>query len=405
MKQYSYKVIDEGGKEHAGLVESVDEGKAARALQDRGWLVVNISEKREFGWGGFSSLTGLKNQVSDQELATMTRLLSTMLSTGLPLTEALVDLAIQTKGTYFSEVIRSIESDVRSGMSMSTAMGRFPKVFSNLYVNLVKSGEASGKVSETLEKLAEMLETTMDFKNRVKGAMVYPSIVVTAMIGISVLMLTTVIPKISAVYKDYGATLPLPTRILMGLSDLVSNYFILIVLFGVAVYTFVSILRKNQTSDYLINNFMYGLPIFGQIQVNIMLTVMSQTLGTLLGSGVSIIDAISIVAKTMGNDYYRSGLEAAQKQVEKGLPFSLAIARDQTFPLMMSQLLAIGEETGTIDQSLLRLSSYYRELAERQTKTLTTALEPAMILVMGVMVGGLAVAALLPMFNLGNVIR
>ena len=405
MRQFSYRAVDQTGKRQAGLVESLDDKQAARTLQERGWLVVEVKQKKELNLSGLLPVWALPSNVSEQEVATLTRLLATMLATGLPLTEALSNLAMQNRGRYLAEVIHSLESDVRSGVAMSTAMARYPKVFNNLYVNLVRAGEASGKMGETLERLADTLESSLDFKNKVKGAMVYPVIVVTAMVGIGGFMITTIIPKIADVYRQFGADLPLPTKILVGLSVITSRYFIVVLILGTGLFFLYGALRRNKTSDYLLNNAAYRIPIFGAIQEQVMTTVLARTLGTLLGAGVAISEALRIVSGTMGNDCYRDGLEGVAVQVEKGLPLSLAMARNPVFPVMMSQLVAIGEETGTVDQSLMRLSRFYQDAAERQVKMLTTTMEPLMILLMGLMVGGLAVAVLLPMFNLVNVIH
>jgi len=405
MKQFTYKALDKDGKPASGVVENISDKQAVRTLQGRGLMVVELREKTGLSWGNFFSIFGLANKVSTREVATITRLLATMLETGLPLTDALINLATQTRGTYLGEVIRSIQTDVRSGVSLSESLGRYPEVFNSLYINLIKAGEASGKVGETMEKLADTLEAGLDFESKVRGAMTYPAIVLTAMVGVAVFMLVSIVPQISVVYKEYGADLPLPTRMLMGLSGLVTNYFLIVLAVLVFGFFLYRTLRKNQVSDYLINNAIFAVPVLGKIQKDVLLTVMTRTLGALLGAGVAIIDALGIVSKILGNNLYRVGLEAAAKAVEKGVPLSVAISRDENFPLMISQLLAIGEETGTVDQSLLRLGKFYQEAVERQTKTLTTAMEPLLILLMGIGVGGLAIAILLPLFNLANVIH
>lgn len=403
MKRYEYKALDKDGKTFSGLIEALGEKQAAKVLQDRGLTVVFLREKRDWKrqiMGFFK----FENRVSPRDVAVFTRLLATMLSTGLPLVDALSNLAQQESG-YFRDVIRSIQNDVQSGVSLSETMSRYPDVFTNLYINLVKAGEASGKVSEVLTKLADTLEADLDFKAKVQGALVYPMIIVVAMGGIGLFMMTTIIPQIATVYSDFNAELPLPTKILIGISLAVKNY-ILVVLFLLGLlFVGYKILRRNTVSDFLLNNLAYRWPIFGPLSTDVTLAIMNRTLGTLLGSGVAIIDALKIVGSTMANDYYRSGIEGASRAVEKGMPLSQSLKRNPTFPLMMAQLTAIGEETGTLDQSLMRLAQFYEEAAERKVKMVTTAMEPMMILIMGVAVGGLAIAVLLPMFNLVNVVK
>lgn len=403
MKQFVYKALDKNGKSFTGTIETLGEKQAVRVLQERGLTVISLREKTDWR-KRLLTMVRVENRVSARSVAVFTRLLATMLSTGLPLVDALSNLSSQESG-YFREVIRSIQTDVQSGVALSEAMARFPEVFSNLYVSLVRAGEASGKVNEVLGKLADTLEADLEFRAKITGALVYPIIIVAAMGGIGIFMMTTIIPQIALVYSDFRAELPLPTKILITISLFIRNY-ILFILFLLGLgFVGYRILRRNSVSDYLLNNAFYRLPIFGPLSADVVLAILNRTLGTLLGAGVAIIDALKIVAATMGNDYYRAGVETATKAVEKGMPLSLALRRNPVFPLMMAQLTAIGEETGTLDQSLLRLAQFYEGAAERKVKVVTTAMEPLLILVMGVAVGGLALAVLLPMFNLVNVVK
>ena len=404
MKQFTYKARTLDGKNVTGLVESLSADQAARTLQERKLLVLTVTEKHFFDWHNLAG-GGLGQRVSAREVATFTRLLSTMMTTGLPLTDALSNLVFQAKGGYFKEVLRSVFHDVQSGVSLSVSMSRFPKAFDELYVNLVKAGEASGKVDDALGKLADTLEANLDFRAKVTGAMVYPMVIVVAMSAIGVFMITNIIPKISQVYQEFGAELPLPTKILIGLANILRNYTIVVVIIGVGVYFSIRSLRKNPLSDQMINDAFFKFPVMGQLNAEVTLAIICRTLGTLLGSGVAILDSLKIVSKIVGNNYFRAGLVEAAGFVEKGLPLSLALRRNPHFPVMMAQLVAIGEETGTLGQSLERLAKFYQTNAEQKVKTLTTLLEPLMILMMGGMVGGLALAVLLPMFNLVNVIK
>jgi len=218
-------------------------------------------------------------------------------------------------------------------------------------------------------------------------------------------MITTIIPRISEVYKEYSAELPLPTQILITLANIISNYTILVVIFlGLVVFT-IRTLRKNPTSELYLNNLAFKIPVMGLLNKEISLALICRTMGTLLASGVAILDALKIVSKTVANNFFRTGLLAAADFVEKGLSLSAALKRNPDFPMMVPQLLAIGEETGTIDQSFGRLANFYQESAERKLKVFATLLEPLMILFMGGMVALMAIAILMPMFNLVNVIK
>ncbi|MBI3559152.1 type II secretion system F family protein, partial [Candidatus Gottesmanbacteria bacterium] len=364
---------------------------------------INLTEKSSFNWQAILN-NFLAGKVSEREIATFTRLLSTMLGTGLPLTDALSNLSAQTKSKKFQEVLQTILHDVQSGVSLSESLAR-SKIFGELYVNLVKAGEASGKMEEALARLADTLEANLDFRGKITGAMIYPAVIVVAMIGIGIFMITNIIPKIADVYKEFGADLPLPTRILIAISDIMTHYTILAAVLVAGIIFAVRAIRKNPELDFKINNALLKFPVFGALNTEVSLAIICRTLATLLSSGVAILDALKIVAKTMANDHFRSGLNEAANYVEKGIPLSVAFKRNPDFPVMMSQLMAIGEETGTADESLERLAKFYQDSAERKVKILTTLLEPMMILLMGGMVAGLALAVLLPMFNLVNVIK
>ncbi|MBI3887446.1 type II secretion system F family protein [Candidatus Microgenomates bacterium] len=401
MKQFEYKALDDQKKQTTGLIESLTIENAAKTLQERKLLIINLKEKTSFSLNNIT----IGSKVSQREIAVFTRLLSTMLSTGLPLTDAISNLSSQSGGAYFKDVLRNILHDVQSGVSLSESMAHNKDVFDELYINMVKAGEASGKVDQALEKLADTLESNLEFKSKVTGAMIYPAVIVVVMSVIGVFMITSIIPKVADVYKQFGAELPLPTQILVGLSDVLTHYTIFVAIFAGLVFYTVKVLRKNPSSDFLINNAALKAPIFGDLNKEVMLALMCRTLGTLLASGVAILEAIKIVSKTIPNNKFRAGLVDAGAFVEKGLPLSIAFRRNQDFPQMISQLVAIGEETGTLDESLDRLASFYQEAAERKVKNLTTLLEPLMILLMGGMVAGLAVAVLLPMFNLVNIVK
>lgn len=399
-QKYNYKAKDQEGKSRNGVVEAVDSNQAVKILQENKLLVVSLTEKKELKLFSFG-----QNKATDRDVAQFTRLLSTMVATGLPLTSALTDLSVQSSGEGLKNAIKSILADVQGGATLSRSMGRFPAIFSPMYISLVKAGEVSGKLDGVLGQLADTLEADIEFRSKIKGALLYPTIIVIAMSGIGVLMVTAVIPKIADVYKQFDAELPLVTRMLLGLSDLISNYGILVVLGLIGFVYLYKTLRKNPVSDYLISNMFLKFPVFGPLNADAQLATMNRTLGTLVTAGVGIMDALKVAVGVLDNNYFRKGLETTISNIQKGYSLSASIKTFEEFPIMESQLIAIGEETGTLDQSLMRLAKFYQDSAERKVKTLTTSLEPALILIMGVVVGGMAVAVLLPMFNLVNVIK
>ena len=401
MPIFSYKAKSHDGKYQTGVIESSSISKAAAAIREHGLFVITIVKKGEFS---FRNLIPFLNRISDQDLANFTRHLSTMLETGLPLTDSLADLEAQPN-ELFADIISQIRKDVTGGTSLSRALEKHPQVFRPIYISMVKAGEVSGQVDKTLGRLADNLEKDIEFKGKVKGAMIYPAIVIVAMIGVGGLMMTFVVPTLSEVYKSFDSDLPLPTRILIIISDFTRNYFPLVLLGIVLGVIALRSFKQTKNGDYVLNNLSFKIPIFGELNKEVLFATLTRTMGTLIGSGIAILDAINISKDIIGNNQFRDTMDQAARQVEKGFPLSISMRNSALYPPIFAQMIAIGEETGTMDKSLERLAGFFERNAERKIKNLTTALEPFLVIVLGVAVGGLAIAVLMPMFNLVNVIK
>lgn len=401
MPIFSYKAKDKTGRYLDGVIEAATIDKAATAIREHGFFVIKLSSKGEFS---LNSLFSIKPKISAGDVAGFTRHLSTMLETGLPLTDALANLEVQSND-IFADAVSAIRKDITGGMSLSAAMSKYPGIFKPIYINMVKAGEASGQVDKTLARLAETLEKDIELKSKIKGAMIYPVIVIIAMMGVGAVMMSFVIPQISEVYKSFGSQLPLPTMILIGISNFISNYSLLVLIGLLASILGLRSFKKTKAGDYFINNLIFKVPVFGEINREVLFATLSRTLGTLVGSGIAILDSLKISSEIVGNNIYRDTLNEATSQVEKGFPLSLSLKNSELFPPVFSQMVAIGEETGTMDKSLDRLANYFGSNAEGKIKNLTTALEPVLIIVLGIAVGGLAIAVLMPMFNLVSVIK
>ncbi len=398
MNKFVYQAKDEKGRAARGEIEAADTKQAAEILRDHKLFVIKIAPKKVWNFR-------IGSGVPLREVAHFTRYLSTMLTAGLPLTAALSNLANQGGGGAFPGVVASLEREVAGGASLAAAMARHPKVFSELYVNLVKAGEASGKVDETLGRLADTLDQQLNFKAKVTGALVYPAIVVALMVVVATIMIVFVVPRVSEAYSQFGADLPLPTKILVNSSNFVTNYFWLVGILGVVIFGGFFYLGQTPPGKYFLANLGFRLPVFGQLNKEVTLAIMSRTLGALVGSGVAILDALKITRGVVGRNIYRDGLDRAITEVEGGYPLSASWRDSPDYPPIMGQMMAIGEEAGQVDKSLEHLAGFFEDSAERKLKILTTALEPALMIIMGVGVAGLAVAILFPMFNLVNVIK
>lgn len=403
MEIFEYIARDREGKKIKGKIESPSEERAAALLRERNLVIISLTPQ-ETDAGFFYQLKKLQ-KVGGKDKATFTRLLATMLSTGLTIIDALENLALQTENLGFKETISEMLRDIEGGASLSAALSRHKEIFDEIYISLVKTGEAAGTLDKTLKRLAESLEKERDFKGKIKGAMLYPVIVSVAMVGVAVLMLVVVIPKISAVYEEAGAVLPLPTLLMIGLSKLITTrwYFLLGGIFF--VFLLFRALKETEQGKVILGNLAFKIPIFGEMNRQVALTSFIRTLGVLVESGLSILEALRLTGKTIGENIYKLILEEAAVQVEKGFSLSTILKSREEFPPIVGQMIAVGEETGTLDEILGRLSLYFEGEAEMKIKNLTTALEPFIIVVMGAAVAGLAVAVLMPLFNLVNVIK
>ena len=394
---FSYTAKDPEGKTKTGFIEAASTDQAAEILRDRNLVPTEIKEKQ------VSPLAFLFNslrRISGKEITVFTRQLATMVGAGLPLARALEVLTLQTSNPRFREVLSTILRDVQSGVSLSSSFEKHEGVFPRVYISLIRAGEASGSLDKIMLRLADNQEKNQEFKARTKGALIYPTIVVVGMIGVFFMMMTFVIPKLTDMYKDLGADLPLPTKILMAISGLFVRFWWGIILLAIlGVFAF---LRFRQT-DYgrrAVARFSLRLPIVGPITTQSQLAELSRTLGLLIGSGVPILTALDVSKGALGNVLFRESIEKASISVEKGAPLSTALKSDPLFPPLVGRMVEVGEETGKMDELLFKISKFFESAVDQSVKNLSTALEPIIIVLLGLMVGFLILAIILPIYSL-----
>lgn len=402
METFNYLIVDKDGARRRGKIEALDAQKAAAILREKGYVVVRLKPaiKRPGLFGG-----GWFQKISEVEKTNFTRLLATMINTGLPITVALQNLQDQSDNPKMKGVIADILRDVQGGSSLSQALEKHPQVFSPIFVSLVRTGEESGNLDQTLLRLAQTLEREREFRGKLKSAMIYPVIVIVAMGGVVALMMIVVIPRISEVYQEANAPLPLPTRVLIFVSNIIARGWLpLLILIGGAFYL-VRTLRKTVQGEKFFSELTFRTPVFGRLNQEIILTRLTRTLGVLVGSGVSILDALRLTAQAVGDNAYQDELVVAADGVERGSSLSTGLQSSERFPPILSQMIAVGEDTGTLDEVLSKLASFFETESEYAIRNLTAVMEPLIIIVLGVGVTLLAAAIILPLFNLVNVIR
>jgi type IV pilus assembly protein PilC len=328
----------------------------------------------------------------------------TMIHAGLSLIEALRILSKEISNKKFKMIIDEIKRDVEKGQQISEVLAKHPKVFPPIYVKMIESGEVSGKLEEALEQVVVQMKKTQQLTSSIRSAMIYPSVIIFAMGGIGVMMATVVLPKLVDLFKDFDAELPLATRVLIYITDFVSkplNLIIIIVFIFLSLTIFITSIKKYPKFKHFIHNLNLHLPIFGKIIKKINLARFSLTLSSLLRSTISIIDAVGITADTCSNVLYREALKTAQEKIKTGTPLSEILANyDNLFPPMVTEMIMVGEKTGEVDQLLNELAVFYNDEVDKTLKNFTTIIEPVIIITIGIVVAGLAVAVIMPMYTL-----
>ena len=397
MKRYNYKAKDKAGKLVTGEVEASSQMVAAKLVRQRGLTVISILPARE---SLFGFVRKLRERISASDVTTFTRQLATMANAGLPITEALLILRQQTKGAM-QKVVAQILTDVEGGESLSIATARHPQVFSPTYIALLKSGEVGGVIDEVLARLADNLEKQQEFSGKVKGALIYPAIIVVGMFVVGLVMMIFVIPRLTSLYGDFDAELPTATKILIGISGFFVNFWpFLIILIGGGLWGF-SAYRKTPAGKRRTDELIFKLPIFGELQREVILTELTRTLALMVGAGVSILEALNITAGVVGNEVVADALRDASKQVEKGFPIAYSFSKHpEAFPFILSQMVAVGEETGKMEEVLGKVSHVFEVESDQKVKGLTSAVEPLVMIILGLGVGFLVIAIILPIYNL-----
>jgi type IV pilus assembly protein PilC len=386
------------GREVRSSVEATNEQSAVSALLNRNLLVISIQEKiakKGRTQGG---------KVALADLVVFTRHLATMIDAGIAIVQSLQALADQTSNKIMRDVIRDVCSRVESGESFSEALQKHPKTFNRLYYSMVSAGEKGGLLAEIMARLATYLENTERLRKKVKTALMYPTAVTVVAIGITVFLLVKVIPTFKDVYSGFGAKLPAPTEVLISISDLIRNYLILFLVGAVAIVWGWLYFIKTKSGREFWDARRIKLPIFGPIAHKICLARFTRTLASLVRSGVPILEVLQIVSQTVGNVVMERAIKTAATDIERGEGISSALGKNPIFPAMVIRMLSAGEQTGNIDSMLERVSNFLDEEIDTTLSGLMSLIEPMLIVVLGVVIGGMVICMFLPIFNLANVV-
>ena len=407
MSNYTYKATDAEGRIHKGILEGAGKRDIAVKLQGLGYIPLNIREAK----GGLKGsevflskkILSLLRRISAKDVIALTQDLSLLLEAGLPVDRALAILIDVIENKNFKEIINEVLKAVRGGSYLSDALARHPRAFSPFYVNMVRAGEVAGALGPVLARLGSFLETSQDIKDYIKSVVVYPAFLF-GVGGISIIILLTyVIPRFSVIFADMRQAIPLPTHILLVVSDLLRAYWFIVIGVLGAICFFLWRYARTPTGRLKLDQYKLDLPFVGEVVKDIEIARFARTLGTLTKSGIPILQALTLVKEVIGNQVIARSFEGIWERVKEGERLSKPLGEMKIFPSLAIQMITVGEETGKLDTMLLRVAEGYEKAATKMIKRLFSFLEPLTILVMGLVVGFIVISMLMAIFSISEI--
>jgi len=404
MAKYSWEGKIRSGQTQKGMVEAPNENSAIVALKRQGVSVTTIKMVSDGSGSKNFFATLMEPKITTKDLVVFTRQFATMIDAGLPLVQCLDILSKQQENATFKKILSRIKEDVESGSTFADALRRHPKAFDDLYVNLVAAGEVGGILDTILSRLAAYIEKAQKLKKQVKSAMTYPTTIISIAFVVIAVILVFVIPSFEKMFRDFGSTLPMPTQIVINLSNFITKYILLIigVLFG-SVIAFKRFYATTKGRE-LIDDKALHLPVMGILIRKVAVAKFTRTLGTMISSGVPILDGLEITAKTAGNKTVEKAIYKVRQSISEGKTIAEPLSQSGVFPSMVCQMIAVGEQSGAIDTMLNKIADFYDDEVDDAVGNLTAMMEPLLMLFLGTTVGGLVVAMYLPIFKLAGAV-
>lgn len=397
MPTFNYRARDLRGQDHKGIIETTDARQVAKILSKKGLVVISIDIEETSKSKLFDKFF---NKVSFNDLVVATRQLATMVESGLVLSEALDILVDQQSNQKFKTVLEDVSRDIKGGLDLAAAFKKHPDVFPSLYASLIKAGEQSGKLDVVLTQMASNLERDREFRSKVRGAMIYPLMVIVMMFVVMSIMMFFVIPRLTSLYSQSNIELPLPTKILIATSTFMTSFWYVIVggiILGVFMF---KRWVATELGKFIFDRYMLKIPIVGKIIQGTALTNFTRTFGLLTTAGVPLLDSLTIVAEVIGNTVYKRALQATYQGVERGLAFSAQLDAIGVFPKIVPQMFRVGEETGKVDKVSFKMADYFEQETDHLVKNLTVVIEPIILVVLGIGVAFLVLSIILPIYKL-----
>ncbi len=400
MNTYKYSAKDKNGYTVAGISEGASETEVADILHKKELVIVSIEQAKES-----TKKTKVKNKkVKLDDLVIFSRQLATMIDAGIPLVHTLGILSEQTESNNLKAVVVTVRQDIEAGMSFCDALAKHPAVFSDLFINMAKAGEASGMLDEVLDRLAAYLEKSSALIRKIRSSLVYPAVVVSMAMIITAVLLLKVVPTFKGIFDTLGGQLPLPTRVLIGISDIFRHYFLwlvgVLIILGSLLKRYISMPKGRFNFDRV----KLKVPVLGALFRKLAVAKFSRTFSTLVKSGVSILNALEIVSKTSGNKVIEESVMSCSKAVRDGEPISRPLSKGGIFPPMVCRMISVGEQTGQLEKMLSKIADFYDEQVDAATSALTSMIEPLVIALLGVVIGGIVISLFLPIFKITELI-
>jgi len=399
MGAFQYSAKDKNGQPVNGIMEGGSEAEITEALHKKDLIVISVQPAKQK-----TAVITKDKKVKLDELVIFSRQLATMIDAGMPLVQALGILGEQIENPNLKNVIISVRHDIEAGVSFCDALSKHPNIFSELFINMTRAGEISGMLDQVLDRLASYLEKTASLTRKVKSSLVYPAVVISMAMLITAVLLLKVVPTFKTIFESLGGKLPTPTLVLIGVSDILRKYFLILVGVIVALAFMFKKYINTEKGRYNFDGQKLKLPVLGVLFQKVALAKFSRTFATLIKSGVAALNALEIVAKTSGNKVVEKVVLAARDSVREGEPISKPLSKSKIFPPMICRMIAVGETTGQLEKMLTKIGDFYDEQVDAAVSGLTSMIEPLVIAFLGIVVGGIVIALFLPIFKISELI-
>lgn len=401
--EFKYTAKDRDGKSLSGILEAADRTLAMGELRKRDLIIIALDGQASKA--GFKMpFRDRKKKIKIDDLVIFSRQLATMVDAGIPLVGALDILGEQTDNKTFSAVVMTVRNDVETGSSLSEAMSKHKNVFSVLFINMVKAGESSGMLDDILDRLAIYLEKTSALQRKIKSALVYPAVVSSMALGITLLLLLKVIPVFKGIFAGFGAKLPTPTLVLLAISDAMQKYFVVsAIVISVVIFAFIRYINTEK-GRLIFDATLLKLPVFGVLFTKVAISKFTRTLSTLIKAGVPILAALEIVGRTSGNKLVEHALDNVRMNVREGEGIADPLSRAKIFPPMVTRMVSVGEQTGELEKMLSKIADFYDEQVDAAVSSLTSMMEPFIIAFLGLVIGSIVICMFLPIFKITSLV-